>query len=130
MSKTSKASVSNVGQAAPRQKAADAPRTIKISVRLAPSIVAMKPPEVSWGDFITRELTRHDGSDRYRWERVRYSAWAATCLDYIVKNLDTRLPVNGDVPVGAQMNRLAAMASLVEEIAHLRRQMEHICHAR
>jgi hypothetical protein len=130
MSNNHKASVYDVGQTAAEGKSPHALRTIKISARLEASIAAKKPPEISWGDLITRMLTVSCKRDLYEHERVRYAAWAAISLDWIAREIPNRFPQEDQSPFDQRIARLVELTKLIQAIADARHTFEEILYAR
>jgi hypothetical protein len=126
MNKNPKASVSNVGQTPKKPRKNRPPRTVKISARVPFNVAAAKPPGMSWGDFIVKLLATHSKRDLYAADRTRYAAWAAICLDRLAQEIPKRFPNDSSLTAEEQINRLAALAALLLEIAASRKAMEEI----
>jgi hypothetical protein len=101
-------------------------RTEKISIRVTPETNKMKPPSLSWGDFLERLVQGTKDAGIYQDELVRYCAWCAVMLDQIGFEVREHFPSDPAMSSEQANNRLVRMAELTLEMAKMRNRLEQI----
>lgn len=119
----------NVGQSRRKTRAQRPTKSVKFSGRITPELAATKPQGMSWARYIERLIDRCKRGGLFREELLRAVAVATITLDRMCREVPERFPDDSSRPVSEEIDRIAALMRLIEEIAALRSILEEVLHA-